>query len=82
MSGSGLFANLTATKRAALVREQGEMLLDEAHGLVTAAQELVVDGDTGRDIEAAHLATVAAALATVGSALLTESRALRDESAW
>lgn len=70
MSGSGLLNNLTVTKRAALVREQGEELLDEdekgAHSVSTPGGDQPVG-------------VVATALATVGSALLVESRALRDE---
>ncbi len=77
--GSGLLANLTSTKRAGLVREQGEELLDAAHHMATTAREMVEDGITGRNGGAANLATVATALAAVGSALLVESRALRDE---
>lgn len=80
MSGSGLLDDGTATKRAGLVREQGEELFDAAHHIATTAREMVEDGITGRNGEAANLATVATALTAVGSALLVESRALRDEA--
>lgn len=64
---SGLYADLTASKRAARVRESGEALLDDAPTLAVSARDLVQDAGRGRDDEAARVAA---------------GRALRAEVDW